>query len=633
MNAARGRAAMLMVLCLYFPAPQMAVLAQSQPGPGTAGGDVPAKTNLVSKFVNQYREKDLPGLVLENTLRLDSLIHDGKLELTLADALALALENSLDIATQRYVPAFAQTDVLRTLSGQAARGFTGASIPGGLSAGALGVGVSASGTGSGVGNAGGITGGGGAVQVGPTGNFDPAVSFNFSWDRATSPLNTLQVAGVPNVTGQVTAFSGTYAQLLHQGASYSVSMSGQRQSSTQQFLRFNPAVVTRFALGLNQPLLNSFGRLPNERFIRVARNNLKVAEEVFMQQIITTVVQVENTYWDLAALQENVGVAEQSLAVAQQLFKDNQIRLEIGTMSPLDVTSAESEVAARTRDLTLAQTNLQTQETTLKSLLAKRFTPGLDASRIVLLDRMPEPRDSDLPDLQSALATAMKSRPDLRQLEHNLLNQDIAVRHTANALLPSTNVFGFYAGSGLEGDTVDFDTGAGDAVLQSFKGNFPEYAGGVTLSIPFRNRLAQADNLRSQYELKQMQIDYQSFRNQVALEVRKAIIGLIQGKAQVAAAHEAVRLAREIYEGEKNRLDAGVSTSYQVILRERDLIAARQADVVAVVGYSKAMVEMDRAMGATLGRNGIEYADALSGTVTKMPVTPFGMRESKPEVK
>jgi outer membrane protein TolC len=622
-----------MALCLHFLVPHYALIAQSEPGPGTPSGDAQAKTNFVSRYVNQYREKELPTLVLDNTPRLDNLIHDGKLELTLADALALALENSLDIATQRYLPAFAQTDVLRTESGQAARGFTGASIPGGLSAGALGVGVSASGTGSGVGNAGGITGGGGAVQVGPTGNFDPAVSFNFSWDRATSPLNTIQVSGVPNVTGQVTAFSGTYAQLFHQGASYSLSMSGQRQSSTQQFLRFNPAVATRFALGFNQPLLNSFGRLPNERFIRVAKNNLKVADEVFTQQIITTVVQVENTYWDLAALQENVRVAEQSLAVAQQLFKDNQIRLEIGTMSPLDVTSAESEVAARTRDLTLAQTNVQMQETTLKSLLTKRFTPALDAARIVLLDRMPEPRDSDLPDLQSALAAAMKNRPDLRQIEHNLQNQDIAVRHTSNALLPGANVFGFYAGSGLQGDTVDIDTGAGDALLQSFKGNFPEYAGGITLSIPFRNRLAQADNLRSQFELKQMQTDYQSSRNQVALEVRKAIIGLIQGKAQVAAAHEAVRLAREIYEGERNRLDAGVSTSYQVILRERDLIAARQADVVAVAGYSKAMVEMDRAMGATLDRNGIEYADALSGTVTKMPATPFSAREPKPEVK
>ncbi len=630
MKVARRRAALLLALCTYCIVP---VMAQSQSSPEAGNKAAPPGRGWLAQFLNQYQERVLPKLVLENSPRLEGLIHEGKLELTLADSIALALENSLDIAIQRFVPGFAENDVLRTLSGQAARGFTGATIPGGLSAGALGAGVSASGAGGGVGSAGGITGGGGAVQVGPSGNFDPAFSLNLSWDRATSPLNTVQVSGVPNVTGQTTAFSGTYAQLLHQGASYSLTISSQRQSSTQDFLRFNPAAVSRFSLGFNQPLLNGFGRLPNERFIRVARNNMKVADEVFRQQVITTVVSVLNAYWDLAALQENVRVAEQSLSVAQQLYKDNQIRLEVGTMSPLDVTSAESEVAARTRDLTLASTNLQLQETALKNLLTKKFTPNLDAAHIVLKDKMPEPRDSDIPDLQTALAYAFKSRPDLRQIEPGLLNQDLTVRYTANTLLPSASVFGFYAGAGLQGDTKASESGLWDTLGQAFKGDYPEYAGGLTVSFPLRNRVAQADNLRSQLEGKQMKVGYQKSRNQVDLEVRKAIIGLIQGKAQVSAAHEAVRLAQEIYDGEKNRLDAGVSTSYQVILRERDLIAARQADVVAVVGYSKAMVEMERATGATLERNGIEYSDALSGTITKMPVTPFTLRGPKPEEK
>jgi outer membrane protein TolC len=246
---------------------------------------------------------------------------------------------------------------------------------------------------------------------------------------------------------------------------------------------------------------------------------------------------------------------------------------------------------------------------------------------------MPEPRDSDLPDLQAALAAALKNRPDLRQAEQNFQNQDIAVRFTENNLLPSASLFGFYAGSGLSGDSALDESGMGAALASSFKGEFPEYAGGVTVSVPLRNRVAQADNIRSQLEGKQLQISLQRSRNQVALEVRKAIIGMIQGKAQVTAAHEAVRLAREIYEGEKNRLDAGVSTSYNVILRERDLIAAQQAEVVAVVGYAKAMVEMDRATGASMERNGIEYADALSGTISKTPVTPFTLRRPKPEVK
>ena len=302
-------------------------------------------------------------------------------------------------------------------------------------------------------------------------------------------------------------------------------------------------------------------------------------------------------------------------------------------MSPLDVTSAESEVAGRTRDLTLAQTNLQVQEAALKNILMKKVTPEVDAAAVVLLDRMPEPQGSDIPDLQAALASALKNRPDLRQAEQSLLNQDISARFTANSLLPSASIFGFYAGAGLTGSSDVSDSGIWDALGQSMQGDFPEYAGGMTVTIPFRNRQAQADNLRSQYEGKQLQISLLRSRNQVSLEVRKAIIGLIQGKAQVAAAHEAVRLAREIYEGEKNRLDAGVSTSYNVILRERDLVGAQQAEVNAVVGYTKARVELDRAMGATMETTGIEYSDALNGAVTKMPATPFTLRGPKPEAR
>jgi outer membrane protein TolC len=572
-------------------------------------------------------------MTLSNSPRLESLIHDGKLELSLADALALALENNLDIAVQRYIPKFAQTDVLRTQSGQAARGFTGALIPSGLTAGALGAGVSGAGAGSGVGNAGGITGGGGAVQVGPTGNFDPSLNFNFSWDRASSPLNTTQVSGVPVSIGQTTAFSGSYAQLFPEGASYSLTLSAQRQSSNQQFLQFNPAAVSRFALGFNQPLTNGFGRLPNERFIRVARNNIKVADEVFQQQVITTVVTVANAYWDLAAARENVRVAEQSLGVSERLLKDNQFRVEVGIMSPLDVVSAEAEVAGRIRDLTVARTNLQLQEAALKNFLSKKVSPELDAAGIVIKDPMPEPRDSDLPNLSVALGFALENRPDLRQAERSLQNQDVSTSFTANSLPPGVSVFGFYAGSGLAGDSPTAQGGLWDALGQTFRADYPEYAGGSTVSIPLRNRVAQADNIRSQLEGQQLKVSLQRSRNQVSLEVRKAVIGIIQGKAQVQAAHEATRLAREIWQGEQNKLEAGASTSYQVILRERDLVAAQQAELIAVVGYAKAMVEVDRATGATLRNNGIEFADALSGTVTKMLVPPSGTPKASREVK
>lgn len=633
MNTHLCKSAISIILCMHWLIPQTYLFAQSEKEEfrllkNYRGED----SGLFSGVLGRFQPKSVSKPVLENSPRIDSLIQDGNLHLTLADALALALENNLDIAVQRYIPEYSQTDLLRTKAGQSPRGFTGGVTPGGLTSGALGAGVSGSGTGSGVGSAGGITGGGGAIQVGSTGSFDPTLNVNFSYNRVTSPLNTSVVSGIYNVVGKTTAFSTSYAQLFSPGTSFSLTLSGQRQSSTQRNLLYNPASVTRFAFGINQPLLNGFGKTNNERYILVARNNTGVADEVFRLQVISVLVAVENAYWDLAALQESVKVAEQALAVARQLYKDNQIRLEVGTMSPLDVTSAESEVAARTRDLTIATTNLQLQEATLKNMLVKRVSPQLDAARVVIKDPMPEPRPSDIPELDAALAAAMEARPELRQAATNLKNQDISVRFTGDALKPSLSVFGFYAGAGLQGTSATSSSGLLDAFGQTFKGTYPEYAGGFSLNIPIRNRTAQADSLRSQLERNQLLISQQRSRNTIAMEVRKAIIGLEQGKAQLEAAHQAALLAREMWEGEKIKLEAGASTSYQVILRERDYTSARYSEVNARVAYAKAMVELDRAIGATLNRNGIEYDDALSGKLSKLPKTPFdadGKREGR----
>ena len=589
----------------------------------------------LGRIAGIWQQQALAPPQLENSPRIENLIRNEALELSLSDALALALENNLDIEIQRYVPEFSKTDLLRTQAGQSPRGFTGGSTPGGLTAGALGSGISGSGSGSGVGSAGGITGGGGAVQVGASGNFDPTLSVSFSYDRVTSPLNTSVVSGRDNVTSDAMAFSTSYAQLFPTGTSYSLALSGQRQSSNQQNLLYNPSAVSRFALSANQPLLNGFGRLPNERYIMVARNNISVAENVFRQQLITTIVAVGNAYWDLAALRENVKVAEQSLSVARQLLEDNRIRLDVGTMSPLDVTSAESEVASRMRDLTVADTNLRMQEATLKNMLVRKIDPGLDSVRIVPSDAMPAPGEIDIPDEKKALSDAMENRIELQQAEVNLKNQDISVKYTQNALLPAFAIFGLYAGSGLQGgstnESID-DTNLLNSFGQSFKGEYPEYAGGISFNISLRNRTAQADNLRSQLELNQQLISLQQSRNSITVEVQKAIIGLIQGKAQVEAAHKAATLALEIWEGEKIKLEAGASTSYQVILRERDYVAARQAEVAAMAAYAKAVMEMDRSRGITLERNSIKYTEALQGSISPASANSFsgdGIREGR----
>lgn len=350
-----------------------------------------SKAPRLLHVIAPYKPQEIPAISLENSPRIQNLIHDGKLELSLADALALAIENNLDISVQRQVVPMAQTDLLRTESGSAARGFSGATIPLGLSAGAIGLGVSTSVAGGGIGNAGGITGGGGAVNIPPVGTFDPTINYNFSWDRTVAPLNTTVVAGVPSVTGYSASYSGSYTQLLPTGTSYFVSLNGLRSSSTQQSLLFNPVVATRMSVGFNQPLLSGLGLKPNERFILVARNNENISGSIFRTQLTQTIVQVENAYWDIAEVQEDVKVAEQSLAAAQSLYRDTQREMELGVLAPLDVVSAQSAVAASERDLVIARTNLQNQEIQFKTLLSKRIDPNLDAAEIVPTDSLPIP--------------------------------------------------------------------------------------------------------------------------------------------------------------------------------------------------------------------------------------------------
>jgi len=592
-----------------------------------------------SQFPNviaPYREQPLPPLTLENSPRLRDLIRDGKMQLSISDALALALENNLNIAVQRFLRPIAQVDVLRTQSGQAARGIPGALLPAGLSIGAIGVGVNQFQSTGGVGSAGGISGGGGAIQVPQLGSFDPSVTLNGSWDRTVSPLNTTAVAGVPQVTVNSTALTGTFTQLLPDGTSYLFSLNAIRQSSTQEYLIYNPAVITRFSGGFNQPLLNGFGFLPNKRFMMVAQNDIRTSEELFRLQVTAVTVQVTDAYWDLAAARQAVAAAERSREAAQTLSRQTQTMQDLGTAAALDVATANASLASADRDLIIAQTNFQFQQAQLKNMLSKTADAQLDAAEIVTTDQLPEPSERDVPQLQPALETAFRQRPDLLAPAQDLKNQEISVNFTKNGLLPSLNVFGLYAGAGLAGNTLLATSGTAASLGQDFVLQYPEYGGGVSTVVPIRNRSAQADNLRARLERRQLQVNLQNTRQQVSLEVRQAIIGLIQGRAQVESSHEAVKLANQTADAERKKLQVGLSTAYNVILRDRDVMTALQADIAAVATYAKALVEMDRSMGATLESNGIELEEALSGDVTKQPTPPLryprytGVPETKP---
>jgi outer membrane protein TolC len=571
-------------------------------------------------ILHPYEPGPIQPLQLENSPRLHELIVNGRLRLSLSAALELAIENNLDIAVQRYIRPIAQADMLRTSSGQAARGIPGALLPSGLSAGALGVGVNQGGGTGGVGSAGGISGGGGAVLVPQVGTFDPSVTINASYDRTVAPLNSLVVAGVPQVTTFSSASNVSYTQLFSQGSSVTLAVNGIAQNSNQQSLLFNPAAISRLALGFNQPLLSGFGSLPNKRFLMVASNDLKTSDELFRSQVTTVVVQIEDAYWNLAALRQAVAASQSAVEAARRLVDDTKARVELGTAAGIDIVSTESAAASAERDLIVAQTNVQLQEAQLKSMLSKTGDPALDAADIETTDELPDPALQPVPSLEAALDAAMKNRPELLAAQQDLQNQGIGVRFTRNGLLPTLSVFGLYAGAGLTGDTPRASSGIGAALSQDFNAAYPEYAGGVSATIPIRNRSAQADNTRARLEEQQLQVQQQRSRQQIGLEVRQALISLTQGRAQVEATHEALRLAQRTVDAEREKLQVGVSTAYDVVLRERDLLAARQSDVATIAAYARAIVDFERATGATLQQNGISLADAQGGEPSKAPV-------------
>lgn len=539
-------------------------------------------------------------------------IRDGKLHLSMAQLAALVVENNLTVANARYFPSIAQTDLLRARSGNSPRGVDASTIPSGVFSGAVGGSIlgTAGGGGGGSSNAGGITGSASAVNIRPSGVFDPSLRVNFSVDHTTSPLNTTVVAGVPSVTTTTGALSVNYNQAFATGTSFTLSYGVNRQGSTQRRLLFDPAFTPGFTATVSQQLANGFGFAVNRALIYVAQNEQKIERESFRQMVMTALVNAQNAYWDLVAAQGAVRSAQEAVDVAQQLEKENRRQLEIGTMAPLDVASAQSQVASSRRDLIVAQTNVQNAELALKGMISRSLDDTLAAAPIDTVDPLPDPEDAQIPDLDAAKAEAIENRPDISIAQGNMKSQMDALPFIKNALLPNVNVFALITTVGLYNV---FGTAFVDAV--HFK--YPEVAFGLSVTFPIRNRQAQADEVRTRLEMKQAQDTLVRSKSQVEVDVENAVIALKQSKAQVAAARETVRLNQRKVEAERTKLTSGLSTSYNVILVERDLFAAELADLQARDAFAKARVTLAQATGTVLESNHITLGDALRGRVTR----------------
>jgi len=592
--------------------------AVCQEARGTAAGsDVTqidySNTHSFPNVLSPYAAPFVPDPRMDNSRRLKNLIIDGKLVLALDDAIALALENNLDIAVARYNLPIAQTDLLRAKGGGATRGVAGSYQSTTLFSGSLGGGVGGGGGGGGSGAGG--TLGGGINSVGSAGCCDPSAYAFFGWSNAITPLNYTVVSGVAVETTHQAIFQAGYSQGFLSGTSIGVSEYSYRLSDNTTTSLFNPEFVSGLFVGFSQNLLNGFGTRANGRFIRIGRNNLKYSMSVFRQSVTTSVALVMDTYYDLLADQESIRVAQEGLGYAQKLLESNQAQLKIGAVAQYDVLRSQEEVAARQQDLLVAQNTFSQDAQTMKAKISKSFNEELATVEIAPSDRLPEPHPDDVPTLAEALREAASHRPEIEQADINLRNQEYTIQGTRNALLPSLQVFASYSLAGLGGML-------GPTFTNVFHNDYPNISYGVQLGIPFRNRTAQADAARAVLEQRQLQMKLQDAKNQAVWDVSKAVSAVQQARSQLDATLKLAAVSRQVLDMQQQKFNLASATVEDVITAQRNLATAEGNVVKNRATYAKALIQYEQATGTVLERNNIELSEAVEGEVRRVPNIP-----------
>ena len=621
-------------------APQNPPATQAKPAtaivPVSLGSAKYSYTRAPRPFPNllaPYSPIKIAAPVLTNSPRVDQLIHDGKLELSMQEAVELALENSMDIVVQRYNPWFADTGILKAKAG----GF-GGTTPGAVF--------------------------GGSTANNPILNFDPLITTTLTIDDRNVPVNNPLTSGtgtglssLARLTLHNSTFNSQYSQGFQTGTTFFTAWDNTRNSSTSAANLFNPSVQSSIFVGFQQQLLNGFGRSVNTRNIRIAKNNRRIADWAFTQQAITTVTNTINAYWELVFARENVKVQQQAVTVAQKLYNDNKKQLEIGTMAPLDVTRAESELATDRQNLIVAQTVQLQDQQTLKNAISKNpLAPNFVNVEIIPTDLPSRPEAIEAPSFEDAVKEAFAKRPELQEEALNLLNGEIDLKATRNALLPTATLTAQYGTVGLAGNqtqvltsattqgtqlidntgakinafipiTVPTSTqlvtaGFGDAMSTVFKNQFPDYQVSLNLQIPIRNRSAQADNQRAILTQRWLEAQLQQMKNAALLDVRNTYIALTQDRAQVDAASKARELQQQTFDAEQKKYQLGASTVYLVIQTQRDLINAQGTELRALANLAEAKANYERAVGRTLEVNRVTIADAKSGEAERETLIP-----------
>ena len=586
-------------------------------------------------ILRPYRATHVPLPNLANSPRIDTLVKDGVLELSLKDALALALENNLDIAIARYNLPIAAADILRTRAGGSLRGVNAGVVqntPGG--------GVGSFGTGSSGAGAGGTSGGAGGAGSGASGlvsstlgagpsvsSYDPMIVGALNNEHFTQPLSNTFIYGIQTLHENTTNGNISYSQAFPTGTLFSAIFDNNRGATNSPNSFLNPTLSTYYHVDFQQQLLAGFGFGPNLRFLRIAKNNKRISDAAFKLQVITTVTQIENMYWDLVAAYEDEGVKQRSLDFAEQTLDSGNKQLALQAIPAMDVMKEEAEVASREQDLTIAKTALQFQELLIKNALTKNLDdPVLEAMPVRPTD------ESSMKDIiaqgpmEDMIAQALRDRIELSESDIDLENRRISRDAARNALLPSVAIEAYYGGTGLaglpnpeSGIVSNAPQGFGGAVKGAFNNKAPDYYLGLSVKIPLRNRVAKSDQYRSELESRQSEIRLQQLKKQIRIEVRNAQYALKQNEARVESARKGQELAQKTFYIIAKEQELGAGSNYQTLTAQHDLAVAESMLVSAMTAYQKAKVELDRSVGSTLEATSISLESAKTGIAPNEP--------------
>jgi outer membrane protein TolC len=577
-----------------------------------------------------YTPSSAPDLDLSNSPRLQNLIRDGKIYVSMRDAIAVAIENNLDLASFRYNFPIAQTDILRTKAGGQANGVNTAIVQstqggfGGSSGGGGG-----SGAGFSAGNGGIVTstlGAGTAVS-----SFDPSLTFRGFVDHTVVQEANQFLNGVPVLKTNTIEVLSNFSQSFPIGTNVNINYQGERQASNGPYNAINPTLYSNFAVQISQPILYGFGVATNERFIRIAKRNSQITDLAFKAQVIATVTQVENIYWDLVNAYEAEQISERSLGFANKNLSDDQKQLELQAIPAMQVMTDQSAVAAAEGNLTVARASLRLNELLMKNALTKVDDPTIDEMPVIPLDLTADPDPNAAKAIDELIAEAEKKRPEVAIYQMTAEVQKQSLKDINSELLPTLNMYGLYVGAGTAGPkNPDCSLGAQECsttlptdfpsmFANTFNYSSPEYQVGMTLSINLRNRQAKADQFRAVLQYRQSQIASEQQQKTILFDVRNSKFALEQAQAQVDAAQKARDLAQKTFDITKQEQVLGAKSGLDTLNADIALAVAESALDTAQTNYEKKKVDIDRAIGATLERTGVSIDDAKLGVVTHGP--------------